>query len=131
MKIFSLGIILSSILLLPQLAVAKRGAPKDVPAVVSGGIKYIAPDVMPKYRSIYGESKCLRSGGCVEARDRQTGKLLWQVEVYQTKYDPNLEQDVQVVYINYLKIDRGKLIIKNEQGDRYMVDLKTRALKKY
>jgi hypothetical protein len=130
MKIARLGIIAIAVLLLPQIALAKRAAPKQIAPVVSGGVRYMAPDVMPNYLSIYGASKCFRSGGCVEARDRQTGKLLWQVEVYQTKYDPNMELDVQVVYINSLKIDRDKLMIKNELGDRYTVDLKTHAVKK-
>ena len=125
-----LGIIAIAVLLLPQIALAKRGDPKQIAPVVSGGVKYIAPDVMPNYLSIYGASKCFRSGGCVEARDRKTGKLLWQVEVYQTIYDPNVEMDVQSVYINLLKIDRDKLIVKNERGERYAVDLKSHTVKK-
>jgi hypothetical protein len=35
------------------------------------------------------------------------------VNVDRTKYDPNLEEDVQYVYINSLAIDRGKLIVEN------------------
>ncbi len=130
MNIDRLGIIAISVLLLPQIALAKRGVPTQLAPIVSGGVKYMAPDVTPKYLSIYGASKCFRSGSCVEARDRKTGKLLWQVEVYQTEFDPQMEADVQSVYINSLKIERGKLIVKNERGDRYTVDLKTRAVKK-
>lgn len=109
-----LGIIAIAVLWPPQIAVAKRGDPQVVAPVTSDGVKYIAPAVRPNYLSLYGASKCFRSSGCVEARDPRTGKLRWQVEVYQTKYDPSMELDVWVVFINSLKIDRGKLIIKNE-----------------
>jgi outer membrane cobalamin receptor len=124
-----LGIILVTLLVLPPVALAKRAAPKAVLPIVSGGVKYIAPDVMPNYRAIYGNSTCPIQSTCVEARNHKTGKLLWQVKVYQTQIDPNLEQDVQSVYINSLAIDRGKLTIENERGDRYTVDLKTHLLK--
>jgi hypothetical protein len=130
MQIARLGIIAIAVLLLPQMAIAKRAAPNPVAPVVGGKVRYMAPDVTPKYLSIYGASKCFKSGNCLEARDRKTSKLLWQAEVYQTKFDPNLETDVQSVYINSIEIDRGKLIVKNERGDRYSVDLKTHAVKK-
>jgi hypothetical protein len=130
MKIARLGIMAISVLLLPPIALAKRGVPTQLDSIVSGKVRYLAPDVTPNYLSIYGASKCFRSGSCVEARDLKTGKLLWQVEVYQTEFDPKVESDVQSVYINSLKIERGKLIIKNERGDRYTIDLKTRAVKK-
>jgi hypothetical protein len=130
MQIARLGIIAIAVLLLPQIAIAKRAAPNPVAPVVGGKVRYMAPDVTPKYLSIYGASKCLRSGNCIEARDRKTGKLLWQVEVYQTKFDPKLETDVQSVYINSIDLERGRLVVKNERGDRYSVDLKTRAVKK-
>jgi hypothetical protein len=52
------------------------------------------------------------------------------VNVDRTKYDPSLAEDVQYVYINSLVIDRGKLMVENERGDKYSVDLQTRAVKK-
>jgi outer membrane protein assembly factor BamB len=129
MQISRFWIAVIAIISLPQLALAKRGEPKPVLPIVSNGVKYIAPSVMPKYRSIYGNSNC--GIGCVEARNNKNGKLLWKVEVYQIKYDPTIELDVQDVFISALSIDRGKLMVKNEDGVKFSVDLKTRAIQKY
>jgi hypothetical protein len=131
MKIFRLAITLLSVVAASSpSALAKRAAPKPVPALISGNIKYIAPDVLPKHRSIYGKSTCSEDSMCVEARNKKTGKLLWQVEVYPIKIDPKLELDIQYIYITSLKIERGKLIVKNENSEVFMVDLKTHAVTK-
>jgi hypothetical protein len=128
-KISRLAIVVIAALSLPQFALAKRGEPKPVKPLVSNGVRYIAPSVMPNYQSIYGNPTC--DIGCVEARNNKNGKLLWKVEVYQIKYDPKMETDVQDVFISALSIDRGKLIVKNEDGAKFSVDLKTRAIHKY
>ena len=130
MKISRLGTILIAVLSTPQFALAKRGVPKPLPALVNGGVKYIAPAVMPNYSSIYGVSTCPAQSMCVEARTKKSGKLLWQVEVYKIRYDPNLEQDVQDIFISSLAIDRGKLVVRNEGGATFIIDLKTRSVLK-
>ncbi len=131
MKFFRLAIILlSATTASSPSALAKWAEPKPVPALISGNIKYIAPDVLPNHRSIYGKSTCSEKSMCVEARNKKTGKLLWQVEVYPIEIDPNVELDVQYVYITSLKIERGQLIVKNESGQVYVVDLKTHKVAK-
>jgi hypothetical protein len=55
---------------------------------------------------------------------------LWQAEVYPIEIDPTVELDVQYVYITSLKIERGQLIVKNESGQVFMVDLKTHKVTK-
>jgi outer membrane protein assembly factor BamB len=131
MKFFRLAILFLSVLAANSpSALAKRAEPKPVPALISGNIKYIAPDVLPNHRSIYGKSTCSEKSMCVEARNKKTGKLLWQVEVYPIEIDPTVELDVQYVYITSLKIERGQLIIKNESGQVYVVDLKTHKVAK-
>ena len=37
----------------------------------------------------------MRNPGFVEARHPETKKLLWRIQIYNIKYDPALEQDVQ------------------------------------
>ena len=95
-------------------AFAKRPAPKDVPPVIAGGIKYTAP---PR-----------DGGGYVEARDVGSGKLLWELRVYEIKVDQNLERDVQNIFITSLKIADGKLQVANEKGDKFVVDLSKRKV---
>jgi hypothetical protein len=131
MRIVRLAIILLSVVAASSTsALAKRAEPKPVPALISGNIKYIAPDVLPNHRSIYGKSTCSEKSMCVEARNKKTGKLLWQAEVYPIEIDPTVELDVQYVYITSLKIERGQLIVKNESGQIFMVDLKTHKVTK-
>jgi hypothetical protein len=130
MNIFRLAIIVLTVVAGSPSALAKRAAPKPVPALISGNIKYIAPDVLPNHRSIYGKSTCSEKSMCAEARNKKTGKLLWQVEVYPIEIDPNVELDVQYIYITALKIERGQLMVKNESGQVFMVDLKTHKVTK-
>jgi hypothetical protein len=130
MKIFRLAIIVLTVVAAAPSALAKRAAPEAVPALISGNIKYIAPDVLPNHRSIYGKSTCSEKSMCVEARNKKTGKLLWQVEVYPIEIDPSVELDVQYIYITSLKIERGQLIVKNESGQVFMVDLQTHKVTK-
>ena len=114
------------LLLLPNVCViaieqkAKRSAPQPVPPVVHKGVKYTAPHFVD------GEP----AAGVVEARDAETGKTVWRLKVYEIKPDPNLERDVQDVFITSLTIDGNKLLVVNERHDRYSVDLKTRAVSK-
>jgi hypothetical protein len=59
--------------------------------VIHEGIHYSAPN----------------DDGCrayVEAWDIQTNKKLWDVTVFTNRIDPKLEEDVQWVFINALKI---------------------------
>jgi len=99
---------------------AKRSAPKPVPPVVHKGVKYTAPHFVD------GEA----AGGVVEALDAKTGKIVWRLKVYEMNPAPNLERDVQDVFITSLAIDGNNLLVTNERHDRYSVDLKTHAVSK-
>jgi hypothetical protein len=107
--------------LLATPALAKRGPPPDVPPVVYEGVRYEAP---PSALS----NPCGQEGGCVAAFDDATGALLWSVEVYCAHYDPNLELDVQWVYISSLSVDDGKISVTNERNLHFSIDLRTHAV---
>ena len=95
-------------------ALAKRGAPKDVPAVKSGTIEYRAPhDHM----------------GYVQAWDTSTGKAIWRRQIYVVKYDPNLESDVQDAFITTLELNDRSLAVKNERGFEYTLHLDSLEVK--
>ncbi|MCX7010509.1 MAG: hypothetical protein NTY53_25245 [Kiritimatiellaeota bacterium] len=111
MKIPSLLIVAS--LLLVAVATAKRAAPAGVAPVVHEGLEYRAPQ---------------EKQGVVEAWEQATGKLLWEQQVYAVKRNPQLEQDVQDVFITKLELAAGKLLITNEKQARYALDLKTRKV---
>jgi hypothetical protein len=97
-----------------NIALAKRGAPKDVAPVKQNGIVYSAPhDQM----------------GFVVAKDEKSGNLIFSKQIYVVKYDPNLEKDVQDCFITELRLANDKLIVDNERDSQYELNLATLAVK--
>ncbi len=109
--------------LAPAAVLAKRAAAAEVPPVVDHGVKY----VFPHFSTEGGEAQ---AGGVVEARDEKSGALLWRVRVYSTRVDPKLERDVQDVFLTSARLEGGKLVVTNEKGETYEVDLATHAVRK-
>jgi hypothetical protein len=101
--------------LLPGLALAKRAAPAKVEPVIHQGVRYIAPN--DDGRRAY-----------IEAWDVQTNKKLWDLTVFTNRLDPQLEEDVQHVFIKTLRVRDGTLIVTSERDETYRVDLKTKAV---
>jgi len=89
---------------------AKRLPPQEVEPVIYNGVKYTATH---------------EKMGYVEAWDIKTGEKLWEKKDYDVKIDPHMEADVQWVFITNLSIKDGKLIVVNENGDRYEIDIES------
>jgi hypothetical protein len=108
---------LAVILLLPmsELASAKRIAPPKVDPVVSESIRYVAPN--DDGRRAY-----------VEAWNVGSNHKLWELTVFTNAINPNLEADVQWVFITALGIHDGTLTVSSEDGKTYQVDVNTRAI---
>ncbi|QIF00548.1 hypothetical protein [Roseimicrobium sp. ORNL1] len=101
------------VLLTAAISHAKRLAPTPVPPVTIGGVKYSAPsDKM----------------GYVVATNTNNGKELWRVRIYSVQINPILEEDVQHVFITSLVVSGGTLLIENERGDKYTLDVSTRKV---
>jgi hypothetical protein len=115
-KKFSL---ISFLLLATLLAEAKRGAPAEVLPVTVGNIEYSVP-----HRN--GAQKQM---GFIEARDLKSGKLIWSRQIYAVKYDPDLEGDVQDVFIKSITVEGNHLIITNERNSKYQLDLNSLEVK--
>jgi hypothetical protein len=101
---------------------AKRKAPASVSVVEHAGVRYL----VEPYTIEDGERK---NAGVITAQDIKTGTEIWSITVYVVDRQPGLESDVQDVFINALSIDADKnlLIVKNERGHTYWVDLKKRV----
>jgi hypothetical protein len=110
-----LAVILLLTLLLPQSASAKRIAPGNVEPVMSKGIRYVAPNDDGRR-------------GYIEAWNVGTNKKLWELTIFTNGIDPNLEQDVQWVFIKALNIQDGRLMVTSEHGKTYQVDVNTRSI---
>ena len=117
MKPLSLLLSLTLVALPAADAWAKRMPPKPVKPVVYQGVKYAAPNASGRE-------------GMVEARDEKTDKKLWDAVIYKVKIDPNLEEDVQWVFITKLERRDDKLLVTNEKNEKYLLDLKTHKVKR-
>ena len=108
-------------LLLTSSLMAKRAAPKEVPAIASDKATYSVPHVrLPPLP--------MRNPGFVEAHHPETKKLLWRIQIYNIKYDPALEQDVQDVFIKTMSLDKknNSLLVSDERSRTYVLDLTTK-----
>jgi hypothetical protein len=105
-----------SLLLSVDSASAKQGAPKPAPPVEYKGVTYSAPN---NYGMI----------NYVLASD-STGKELFRIKVFEMAIDPNLEEDVQWVFITDLTLTGGSLQVKDEKGRCYVINLHTKAVKR-
>ena len=101
----------------PMLAHAKRLPPPKVEPVVHESVRYVAPN--DNGRRAY-----------VQAFDAKSNRLRWEVTVFRSSIDPSLEEDVQHVYIESMRVENGKLIVVDEHAGLYTVDLRTRAVSK-
>ena len=102
----------------PVNVLAKRAAPSEVAPIVFGGVRYIAVHLgVPA-----GERA---NSGFVEARDEKSGRLLWRTKIHTTVYRSDVEQDVQDVFISSMRLDGGDLLLEDDHGRTYRIDLKT------
>ncbi len=109
----------------PPRAAAKRRAPPKVPAVTLNGTRY-EQAVLPR-----DETTGQRTGWLAAFRGASE-ELLWRVRVYELAVDPALEGDVQDVYFKTMTAtpDGHALLVENERGQRYMVDVRTRTVRR-
>src|SRR6476659_3482254 len=110
-----LPVILLLALLLPQLTSAKRLPPVKVDPVIYEGFRYVAPNDDGRR-------------GYIEAWNVRTNKKLWELTIFTNGIDPNLEEDVQWVFIKALNIQDGRLMVTSESGKSYQVDVNTKTI---
>ncbi len=113
---------------------AKQEAPPNAKrAMKRAGPANIAPVSMGRiqYRVIhFGRSEGLdQNGGYIAAHDKKSGEKLWTLKVYTTPVDPQLERDVQDVFITAMRKQGKQLAIDDEQGHHYLVDVAKRSVK--
>jgi hypothetical protein len=95
----------------PGAALAKRAAPRPVLPLRAQGVEFSAPQDLGM--------------AVVEARDLASGMPLWRRQIYTVVVDPSVEADVQACAITSIKAGKGCLLVENERGGRYALDLRT------
>lgn len=101
----------------------KRSEPDQVEAICRGSVRYEAP--------LWGKSRGLgQNGGHVVAVDQATGDELWVVQLYDIRYDPNMEADKQDVFLTSLTLDAAgrRLLAEDERGRQFALDLFSRQV---
>jgi len=111
--------LISSLLLATLLAEAKRRVPAKVLPVKVGNIEFSAPHRTDTHKQM----------GFIEARDLKSGKIIWSRQIYTVKYDPDLEGDVQDVFIKRITVEGNNLIIINEKNSKYQLNLNSLEVK--
>ena len=98
-----------------------RVAPKRVAALVVGDVRYEG-----EVTRTSGNGQVTNSGtDHVKAFDVKTNNLLWDKKIYTTVMVKGEEEDAQWNFITSITLENQKLIVANEKGERYEVDMKT------
>jgi hypothetical protein len=101
---------------------AKRVGPPEVPPVVQGSTRF---EVIH-----WGRDRGLgQNGGYIAALDDASDRELWTLKIYGVSYDPELEEDVQDVFIEKMTAIRADALeIVDEKGRRYLVNPQARRV---
>jgi hypothetical protein len=100
-----------------------RGAPPAVAPIVIDGIRY------EQVMDAKVDDQPQRTG-YLAAVKADTDEQLWLLRVYELTHVDNLEQDVQDVFFKSMSIEpsTGQLLIENEQGQTFSVDVVNRTV---
>ncbi|MCK9608366.1 MAG: hypothetical protein M0R33_18125 [Methylomonas sp.] len=102
---------------------AKRLGPKDVPAVTIKNLRFEAIH--------WGKDRGFaQNGGYIAAFDKTSGEELWTLKIYDIVYDPELESDVQDLFIKSMKKSWFGNVLKiiDERGRQYSVNTDDRTV---
>src|SRR5215469_12284180 len=103
------------ILLIPAVMLAKRTPPKPVAPVTGDGVTYTtAGDGFEEF---------------VVATQTDSGKELWKTKIFTVQVKPELEKDVQAIYITKLKLAGPTLYVRDESSRCFQLDVKTQGVR--
>lgn len=105
---------------MPNNPTTSRPSSPDVPPVEYRGVRY--------QQDRHDDSAGDQPGGYLVAIDIKTGERLWRVKVYNIAQQPP-GAPVQALYFRSLQLapDGRALIVENEAGGVYRVDLSSRS----
>jgi hypothetical protein len=101
-------------LLIPVLVNAKRTPPKPVAPVSGEGVTYNSSgDGFEEF---------------VVATKTDSGEELWKAKIFTIQVKPELEKDIQAVYITKLKLAGSNLYVRDESARCFQVNVKTEVV---
>jgi hypothetical protein len=105
----SIVFVLLSLCFFSFFAQAKRAAPTPVKPISNAGLRYEALEWAFKNKAME------QNGGYVRVVNIKNGFPICTKRIYETKYDKNLESDIQDNFITSLKIEGQDLVITSER----------------
>lgn len=100
--------------LIPVLLYAKRTPPKPVAPVSGGGVTYNSSgDGLEEF---------------VVATKTDSGGELWKAKIFTIQVKPELEKDVQGIYITKLKLAGSNLYVRDESARCFQVNVKNQVV---
>jgi hypothetical protein len=105
---------------------AKRGAPPHVPPVIQAGLQY---EVTMKYK-FCGSSENPGEEAFVTCKKTADSRVVWETEIYQSRYNCRQEIDVQMIFPAKLELKEQILRLQDERGGTYEVDIQKGTLLK-
>jgi len=99
-----------------RISLTKKIVPPKIEPLIYKGIKFVAPNT-------------IKEMGYVQAWDVEIGKKVWEKKVYGVFINQFLEDDIQWVFIISLSVEDGKLIVVNQKGREYKIDIPKAILK--
>jgi hypothetical protein len=106
----------------------KRDAPPRARPVLHRGVRYSAETITP---ASWGSDPLPPVASvCVVARDATSDAVLWQAELFEIHYDPDMERDKQEVIVTSLRLNLfgTRLKATDETGRRWQIDLQSHAV---
>jgi hypothetical protein len=101
----------------------KRVGPPEVPPAHIGPLRIEALH--------WGRERGLgQNGGFIRAVDERTGTEEWVLQVYGIDYDPEMEEDVQDIFIRSIQLvdEDASLLIADERGRHFRVAVESREV---
>ena len=117
------GVVLTGLFTFAPEVMAGRSAPEEITPIIAFNkiftVGYKISGSATQKRKAY-----------VEASDLASGRTLWKAEIYTITYDAMLDSDVEDVYVSEMKLEGKTLLIEDETGQRFALDLNTRKVRK-
>ena len=127
MKTATKIILLSAFIIISStVAYARRKEPEPVAPIDHNDVIYSVPHFIQCLNDTKGLEQ---NGGYILARDKNTKRIKWLVQIYVTKYDKTIEQDAQDVFITEIKLSEDMLMIKDEKGRTFLLNINTLEIK--
>jgi hypothetical protein len=110
-------IVVLVLIIAPQISVAKRVGPPLVTPVKIDTLEYRAP-------MEYGPDKYL------EEWDIKSNTLVARYKIYEIRFEPLMEKDVQNVFIKTLEVKDKNIVITNEKNQIYIFNTISKKVSK-